>query len=527
MTSTKEHSLPPKWTLLELGEILLPTSTRDPKRDGPGQFTYIDIEALDNSQQRITSPKRIDNLIAPSRARNVLRTGDVLFSLVRPYLKNIAVVYPELDGAVASTAYLVCRPGPGIDSRYLLNYFRQNSFIESIVTYGNSPPAARDDEFRRLKIPVAPSDEQARIADKLDELFSDLDAGVEALKRVREKLKLYRASVLKAAVEGKLTEEWRKQNPNVEPASELLKRILADRRKRWEEDQLLKFRAAGKKPPEDWKVNYKEPVAPDDSVKAELPNGWSTCSGDAFFSFITSGSRGWAKYYSEQGALFIRMGNLNHGSVSLDLNDRQHVKPPIDSEGTRTRVQPQDLLISITADVGMISLVPEAIEEAYINQHVALARPVMRETAAFAAWYLASPAGGQIQLKDLQRGATKVGLGLDDIRAVTIPLPPIEEQDAIVDAIEEQLASIEHLEIDMDRVLAEALALRQSALRHAFTGQLVSQKPNDEPATILLQRIHRLRENERLAQQLDRRERLAVRNNKSTSKKPKPPKATK
>ena len=87
-------------------------------------------------------------------------------------------------------------------------------------------------------------------------------------------------------------------------------------------------------------------------------------------SFVTSGSRGWAKYYSDTGPLFLRIGNLDHGSISLDLSETQRVQPPSGAEGLRTRVAAGDLLISITADVGMVALAPAEIEEAYINQHV-------------------------------------------------------------------------------------------------------------------------------------------------------------
>jgi hypothetical protein len=103
--------------------------------------------------------------------------------------------------------------------------------------------------------------ERARIADALDELFSDLDAGVAALQRVREKLKLYRASVLKAAVEGALTAEWRKHHPQAELAS-VLKLILAERRRRWEDEQLRKFKERGPEPPKNWKAKYRNQSPP-------------------------------------------------------------------------------------------------------------------------------------------------------------------------------------------------------------------------------------------------------------------------
>jgi len=311
---------------------------------------------------------------------------------------------------------------------------------------------------------------------------------------VREKLKLYRASVLKAAVDGALTAEWRSQHPQTESASELLKCILAERRRSWEEEQLRKFKEKTQEPPKNWKAKYKEPVTPNNTNLPPLPEGWCWSSGDAVFGFITSGSRGWARYSADKGPLFIRMGNLDHDSIRLDLAETQRVKPPAGSEGLRTRVKPQDILISITADVGMIALVPEDIEEAYINQHVALARSVLPSTAGFVAWYLASPSGGQQRLRDLQRGATKVGLGLDDIRNVAVPLPPAREQEFIFEAVEDQLSVIDHIEADLDTKQNGAQALRQSILRHAFTGQLVPQDANDEPAPELLKRIAAERE---------------------------------
>ena len=105
-------------------------------------------------------------------------------------------------------------------------------------------------------------------------MFSELDAGVAALERARERLKLYRASVLKAAVEGALTADWRAEHPDVEPASALLERILVERRRLWEEDQLRKFAAKGKPPPKNWRARYKEPIAPDTTGLPTLPKGW-------------------------------------------------------------------------------------------------------------------------------------------------------------------------------------------------------------------------------------------------------------
>lgn len=136
----------------------------------------------------------------------------------------------------------------------------------------------------------------------------------------------------------------------------------------------------------------------------------------------------------------------------------------------------------------MVGLVPDNFEEAYINQHVALARPVFNVICVFLAWFFASKPG-QNQFKDLQRGATKVGLGLDDIKAVNVPLPPLAEQHQIVAEVERRLSIVAGAEAQVDANLRRADRLRQSILKQAFSGQLVPQDPNDEPAGVLLERI--------------------------------------
>ncbi len=319
-----------------------------------------------------------------------------------------------------------------------------------------------------------------------------------------EQIKRYRQSVLRAAVEGELTREWREQHKDdLEPASVLLARILRERREKWEANQLARMQAQGKTPKDDkWKANYEEPVSADSSALLQVPTGWQAVTGNSIFLFVTSGSRGWSRYYSDTGALFLRMGNLDHDTVALDLTNIQRVQPPEYSEGTRTRVMPKDILISITADVGMIAVIPEGIEEAYINQHVALARPSSFMNEKFVAWFLVSEDGGIRQFHEMQRGATKLGLGLDDIKAVCLPIPPLAEQDKIVAEIECRISVADEIEISLDAELKRAERLRQSVLKRAFEGRLVPQDPNDEPASALLERI-RMERAQRSAQRLE------------------------
>ena len=263
--------VPEGWVEVELGEVVEPKETRNPRTDGSESFRYIDIQAVDNDGNRVSVAPELGSRSAPSRARRLVRRDDVLFCLVRPYLRNIALVPPELDGHVASTAFCVLRPNDAVASRFLFHQVLRDSFIGEVPTYGTSPPSAREDEFLKQRVRIAPLPEQHRIVAKIESLFAKLVEGVAALKRAEANLERYRASVLKAAVEGKLTELWRRENPSEETGEELLARILVERRARWEEEQIARSEAKGKKPPKNWQAKYKEPVTPDTGGLPELP----------------------------------------------------------------------------------------------------------------------------------------------------------------------------------------------------------------------------------------------------------------
>ena len=162
---------------------------------------------------------------------------------------------------------------------------------------GTTFKAISGSDLRSIEIPLAPLDQQRLIVAEIEKQFSRLDEAVTALNRIQANLKRYKASVLKAAVEGKLTEQWRREHPDIEPASELLKRILAERRKKWEEDYVRKYVGAQFIAPKDdsWKKKYKEPTPPNIS---NLPNCQRGGFGQRLINYsssVTSGSRGWAK----------------------------------------------------------------------------------------------------------------------------------------------------------------------------------------------------------------------------------------
>lgn len=189
-------------------------------------------------------------------------------------------------------------------------------------------------------------------------------------------------------------------------------------------------------------------------------------------NFVTSGSRGWAKYYDGTGARFIRITDLTRDGIILKDDNVQHVKLPENAEGKRSRLKGNDVLVSITADLGSIALIPENIQEAYINQHIAMIRFNNSMQGKFMAWYLKSDYGQKDLLKN-KRGGGKLGLGLDDIRDTLVPIVDNEEAMMTVNQIDARLSACDNIENLIDVIQKQAEAMRQSILKEAFEGRLV------------------------------------------------------
>lgn len=204
--------------------------------------------------------------------------------------------------------------------------------------------------------------------------------------------------------------------------------------------------------------------------------------------FVTSGSRGWARYYSDAGPLFLRVGNTARSSIKLDLSDRQFVKPPPGVEGARTQVKSGDVLVTITADLGRIAVVPPGLGDAYVNQHIALVRLKEPDLTSYIAWFLVSPQG-QLRLHANTRGTTRAGLGLKDIKSLSITLPDSQKRSEIVRRVENAFSWLDRA-LESQNVAARQLErLDDTLLSKAFKGELTHQDARDEPADVLLDRI--------------------------------------
>lgn len=209
--------------------------------------------------------------------------------------------------------------------------------------------------------------------------------------------------------------------------------------------------------------------------QAVLKEAFSECSEKKpireMSSIVTSGSRGWAAYYSDSGAKFIRIGNLTRNKIYIDLEDIQHVTLPEKAEGIRTKLEPNDVLVSITADLGSIGLIPADIGEAYVNQHIAMIRFDNSKQGKFFAWYLRSEYGQEDLLKN-KRGGGKLGLGLDDIRDSRVPVVSDETAQYILSEIDARLSVCDCIEQTVEKALKQSEAIQHSILKQAFEGRL-------------------------------------------------------
>jgi type I restriction enzyme S subunit len=336
-------------------------------------------------------------------------------------------------------------------------------------------------KLSNFPVPVPPAGEQQRLVAELESYVSRLDAAVAGLKRVQANLKRYRASVLKAAVEGKLVpteaELARVEGRTYEPASELLARILKERRARWEAAELASMKAKGKPPKDDkWKSNYQDPARPNTKELPELPEGWC-----------------WATI----GAIAECLDHKREPVSKAVRNNRVGDIPYYGANGQVGWIddwlfdEPLVLVVEDETFVGRTKPFSYAIQgKAWVNNHAHVLRAEAPITATFLNYALAYYPF--IPLTTGTTGRRKLTKAV--LMDAPFALPPLNEQGRISTRIDEVLSEEDSTEEFVARSVTRCARLRQSILKWAFEGKLVDQDPNDEPASALLERIRAERE---------------------------------
>lgn len=205
------YEVPENWVWVYGKNIFMPMESRKP--DGE-DFYYIDIDAIDNKNQVVTEAKKIKTAQAPSRASRKLHTGDTVFSLVRPYLKNIAYIDVQLSDCIASTGFFVCTPNAALNDKYLYRLMVSSYVVDGLNKHmkGDNSPSIRKDDIGNYPFPLPPLSEQQRIVERIEELFAKLDEAKERLQEVADSFAVRKAAILHKAFTGELTKQWRREN---------------------------------------------------------------------------------------------------------------------------------------------------------------------------------------------------------------------------------------------------------------------------------------------------------------------------
>jgi len=411
---TDQDKIPKHWEIKKLGEVLDIQGGSQPAKSN---FIYEPKDGyIQLLQIRDFGEKGHPTFVPKKLVTKFCKRDDIL---IARYGASLGRIVTGHEGAYNVALAKVIDENCVFEKRFIFYLLKTQIFQTPLAMLSRSAQNGfSKGEIAGIELPLPPLHEQQAIVAKIEELLSDLENGKQQLQTAQQQLKVYRQSLLKWAFEGKLT------NKNVK--------------------------------------------------EGELPVGWKWVKSGELFSFVTSGSRGWAKYYSNSGSIFIRITNMDFDTLDLNLKSEkiQYVNPPSNSEGIRTKVQEGDFLFSITGYLGMFAIAPK-LENAYVNQHVCLCRPKEGFNKKYVGYWIVSKSGGHHYLNKNQKGAVKAGLNLDDLKGFPVPIASIEEQNQIVLELESKLTVCDKIAETISQSLQQAETLRQSILKKAFEGKLV------------------------------------------------------
>ena len=430
-----------------------------PKIDQTGpteseEFTYVDISSVDNKTKRIVEPKRLPITDAPSRARQRLKTGDVLVSMTRPNLNAVAIVPPDLDGSIGSTGFHVLRAKDDVDARWLFNAVQSRGFIETMEGFvqGALYPAVRPKDIRGFELCVPPLPEQRRILDEIEKQFSRLDEAVANLQRVKANLKRYKASVLKDAIEGRLVpteaELARREGRSFETGEQLLQRILEARRSHWKS-----------------KGKYKEPALLETTSLKQLPEGWVWAAVEMVCEQIVDCPHSTARFQDDGFPCIDTTWMTTEGLVT----ERARYVDQAIYQDRISRLEPRagDIVFAREGTIGTAIMIPEKMTPCFGQRVMLLRASVMFSNGLLMHTLHSEVVKSQYRAQAL--GSTVAHINVGDVKRFAIPVPPMNEQYRILAEIDRRMSLIRGVEFEVDANLKRAQALRQSTLSKSFS----------------------------------------------------------
>ena len=430
--------------------------------------------------------------------RYIIKDGDILVTRAGSVGVSYLVTKPQ---KAVFASYLI-RFRPFIDRQFLGYFLQSPDYWVTIADekLGIAVPNVNATKLKSIPLPVPPAREQTRIVAKIEELFSELDKGIESLKTARWQLAVYRQSVLKHAFEGKLTAKWRTENKDkLETPEQLLARIKRERTARYEQ-QFQKWKTAvkewgesgksGKRPARPRMPNSVSTMAEQEVAHLEaLPGGWLWLTAESVGIVQLGRQRSPKNRSKDYPTKYIRAANITEQGLDLtDVLDMDFLP----HELSAYRLEKGDLVLSEASgsatQVGKPAIWDDQIPNCCFQNTVIRHQPYCRDYAVYLLWlYRFFYVSGEF-------ARVAGGVGINHLSAfkfaqIALPLCSLVEQQEIVRLLEERFTAIEWQEREIDLSLRQTEMLRQAILKRAFSGQLVAQDPHDEPASVLLKRI--------------------------------------
>lgn len=494
MSSTLD-ALPIGWELVSLKDVLLNiigggTPSKKVYSYYQGDIPWFSVKDMKTLRPSDSLQHITQNAIEES-ATNLIPANTVVIAT------RIAVgkaIKPTVDFTINQDLKALILP-KGINSDFILYWINSNENKIYELGSGTTVKGITLETLNNIEFLLPPENEQNRIVEKLEELLSDLDGGIAELKTAQAKLTQYRQSLLKSAVEGTLTQEWREVNAHkiTETGEQLLARILKEHRSRWEQQKLEEFAGKKQTPPKDWQKKYPEPVKPDTSDLPELPEGWVWASIDQCVveaKSITDGPFGSnlkSSHYVSKGPRVIRLQNIGDG---VFYDEKAYITYDHFQTLLKHSIESDDVVVAMMGEVLPRScIIPDGVAPGIVKADCARVRVNKDVLSSYLlASFLNSPATRQ-RTKSLIKGIGRPRINLGHIRELAIPIASLGEQQAIVDSLNSQFDETNNKILELDVSLMKIDAQRKNILKDAFSGKLVHQNPSDESASVLLEKI--------------------------------------